>query len=198
MNRVDRKGPRGLGAALLAAAALCVPAARAQDADMAERIAAQKSAMARLAFMDGVWRGEASTQRPDGSRHEITQTERIGPLLDGSVKVIEGRGYESDGRTSFNALGVVWFDPATQAYAMRSWALGRSGEFALTPNGEGFVWVIPAGPATIRYTATVKDGRWHEVGDRLVPGKEPQRFFEMNLKRVGDSAWPAADAVPPR
>src|SRR5436853_6644452 len=32
-----------------------------------------------------------------------------------------------------------------------------------------------------------KDGAWREVGDRIMPGKEPVRFFEMNLKRVGRS-----------
>jgi len=31
-----------------------------------------------------------------------------------------------------------------------------------------------------------------------VPGKEPVRFFEANLKRVGDTNWPAAGAVGPK
>ena len=55
------------------------------------RMAAQKEAMAPLAFIDGVWRGPAWTQLRTG-RHEVTQTERIGSFLDGSVKVMEGRG----------------------------------------------------------------------------------------------------------
>ena len=48
----------------------------------------------------------------------------------------------------------------------------------------------------IRYVATIRDGTLHEVGDRLIPGREPARFFEMTLKRIGDTAWPAADPVP--
>lgn len=55
-------------------------------------IAAQREGMAPLAYMDGVWRGPATTTLPSGEVHNITQTERIGPFLDGSVKVIEGRG----------------------------------------------------------------------------------------------------------
>ena len=55
-----------------------------------------------------------------------------------------------------------------------------------------------AGPATMRYNALVKDGTWSEVGDRIVPGKEPERFFEMKLKRVGDSEWPGGGAIPPK
>ncbi len=50
---------------------------------------------------------------------------------------------------------------------------------------------------TIRYTAVVKDGVWHEVGDRLVAGGEPARVFEMTLQRVGDTDWPSAGAIGP-
>lgn len=171
----------------------------AQRPDPAALIAAQKEAMAPLAYMDGVWRGPAWTILASGEKHNITQTERIGPFLDGSVKVIEGRGYEDDGKVTFNAFGIVAYDPAKKTYTMHSYANGFVGDFPLTPNAEGFIWELPAGPAmTIRYTATVKNGTWREVGDRIVPGKEPQRFFEMNLKRIGDSTWPAGGAVPLR
>ena len=166
--------------------------------DPEARMEAQREAMASLAFMDGVWRGEAWTLLPSGERHTLTQTERVGPFLDGTVKVIEGRGYEADGAVSFNALGIVSYDPARQTYSMRSYALGQAGDFALTPTADGFAWEIPAGPATIRYTATVEDGVWHEVGDRIVPGQEPVRFFEMTLTRVGDTDWPADGAIPPQ
>jgi hypothetical protein len=51
---------------------------------------------------------------------------------------------------------------------------------------------------TIRYTAVIKDGAWREVGDRIVRGKDPVRLFERNIKRVGDSDWPAAGAISPK
>jgi hypothetical protein len=161
-------------------------------------MAAQREAMAKLAFMDGVWRGPAWTILPSGRKHDITQTERIGPLLGGTVKVIEGRGYEADGKTTFNALGIVSYDAARRAYSMRSYAMGYAGDFPVTLTPEGFSWTIPAGPVTIRYNAVVKDGTWTEVGDRVEPGKDPVRFFEMRLKRVGDSDWPGAGAIPPQ
>lgn len=158
-------------------------------------IAAQREGMAPLAYMNGVWRGPATTTLPSGEVHNITQTERIGPFLDGSVKVIEGRGYEPDGRVGFNAFGVISYDPATKKYAMRSYAQGYQGDFVITPTVDGYTWEIPAGPMTIRYTATVKDGKWREVGDRIMPGRPPVRFFEMNLVRVRDSDWPGAGAI---
>jgi hypothetical protein len=163
----------------------------------AARIAQQKEAMKALAWMDGVWRGPAVTTGPGGRRIEVTQTERSGPLLDGSVHVVEGRAYNADGSTGFNALGIISYDPDAKAYSMRSYAMGHAGDFPLTVTPTGAVWTIPAGPATIRYTITAKDGVWHEVGERMVPGQPGQPFFEMTLKRVGDSSWPAAGAIAP-
>lgn len=166
--------------------------------DSVALLAAQRDALASLAFMDGVWRGSARTVLPSGEMHAITQTERIGPLLGGSVKVIEGRGYDADGKTTFNALGIISYNVATKSYSMRSYAMGLAGDFPVMLTSDGFAWEIPAGPATIRYQAIVKDDLWVEVGDRIVPGKDPVRFFEMRLSRVGDSEWPQAGAVAPR
>ncbi|PYS62794.1 MAG: hypothetical protein DMF76_08240 [Acidobacteria bacterium] len=81
---------------------------------------------------------------------------------------------------------------------MHSYAQGNVGDFAFKPTADGFVWEIHAGPFTIRYTAMIKDGTWHEVGDRIMPGKDPVRIFDMNLKRLGDTSWPAAGAVSPK
>ena len=166
--------------------------------DPATLIAAQREAMLKLAFMDGVWRGPAWTILSSGDKHSVVQTERVGPFLGGAVKVIEGRGYNPDGTIGFNAFGTISFNPATGAYTFHSYAEGNVGDFKLTPAADGFVWEIPAGPMTIRFTAVIKDGAWREVGDRIVPGKEPVRFFEMNLKRVGPTDWPAAGAISPK
>jgi hypothetical protein len=68
----------------------------------------------------------------------------------------------------------------------------------VTLTADGFTWSIPAGPMTIRYTAVVKDGTWTEVGDRIAPGKDPVRFFEMRLARVGDGDWPGVGAIAPK
>ncbi len=167
-------------------------------ADPAALIAAQKEAMKPLAFMDGVWRGPAWTILPNGTKHEITQTERIGPMLDGSIKVLEGRGYDAEGKVMFNAFGIISYDAGKQARTLHSHAMGRAGDFALKPTANGCVWEIPAGPMTIRYTVVAKDGKWREIGERVSPGKDPVQFFEMNLVRLGDSDWPAAGAVKAR
>ena len=166
--------------------------------DAAALIAAEREAMEPLAYMDGVWRGPAKTTLPSGETRAVTQTERIGPFLGGSVKVIEGRSYDAEGKVGFNALGIISYNPDTRAYSLHSYAMGSAGDFVLQRKPDGYVWEIPAGPMTIRYTAVVKDGVWHEVGDRIAPGKEPVRFFEMTLKRVGNTDWPAAGTISPK
>jgi hypothetical protein len=166
--------------------------------DPAVLIAAQREAMKPLELMDGAWRGTAWTILPSGERHTIEQTERIGSFLNGTVKVVEGRGFEADGSVGFNALGIISYDPSKRTYSLRSYAQGNVGDFVFTPTADGYTWEIPAGPMTIRYTAAIKNGTLQEVGDRIVPGQEPERFFEMTLSRVGDTDWPAAGAVGPQ
>ena len=114
------------------------------------------------------------------------------------MKVIEGRGYDADGKVAFNAFGTISYNLATHVYTLHSYAQGQVGDFVFTPTADGYSWEIPAGPMTIRYTAVIKDGTLREVGDRVMPGKEPVRFFEMNLKRIGDTNWPAAGAISPK
>jgi hypothetical protein len=179
-------------AALLLTAA---PAALAQDANPAA-ITAQQAAMKKLDWMKGRWRGPALTQTAQGE-HRVTQTERIGAFLDGTLIVMEGKGFRPDGTPGFHAFGILSFDPRTGDYDLRSYAQGYAGMFKLAPTGTGYVWEIPAGPIRIRYTATLHDGTWTEVGDRISEGRPPQRFFEMNLKRVGDTRWPEEGAQKP-
>ena len=164
----------------------------------AAMIAAQRDAMVRLTYMDGVWRGPAWIILPSGEKQTMTQTERIGPILDASVKVIEGRAYDPNGKVIFNAFGTISVDPASKVYTLHSHAMGYVGDFVLTLTSDGYTWDIPAGPMTVHYTAVIKDGAWHEVGDRIMPGKDPVRFFAMYVKRVGDTDWPAAGAISPK
>lgn len=156
----------------------------------------QREAMQPFGYMDGVWRGPAWSLDPTGKRHEVTQTERIGSFLDGTVRVIEGRGYNADGTPGFRALGVLYYDATRKTLSLRSWAQGRSGDFPFSPTADGYVWTTPAGPnATVRYTAVIKGDTWREVGEYVTDGREPRQIFEMNLRRVGPTQWPEDGAI---
>jgi hypothetical protein len=124
------------------------------------------------------------------------QTERVGNMLDGTVKVIEGRGYGPRGDSQFAAFAVVSFSPRENRYKMHSHAQGFSSDFVIEPRPDGFVWWQRFGPVTMRYSAVIKDGVWTEIGERLVEGQPPQRTVEMNLRRLGPSDWPEAGTVP--
>lgn len=180
-----------------AAALLAAPAAgQPGPYDPATRLAAQREAMKALAFMDGAWRGQAETDRhPAG----FTHTERVGTLLDGTIRLVEGRSYDEKGGTRFNAFAAISYDPARKAYTMHSYAMGFAGDFPLAVRPDGYSWTQPAGPgAEIRYTATVKGGEWRETGERVVNGGSPVKVFDMRLRRLGPTSWPQDGAVGPR
>ncbi|MDQ6685098.1 MAG: DUF1579 domain-containing protein [Pseudomonadota bacterium] len=178
---------------------LAAGSAVAQSLDSATLLAAQTEALKAFAMLDGVWRGPATARQPDGSELSFVQTERIGPFLGGSIRVIEGRGYDAAGQVRFNALGIVSYDVAKRSYTLHSHAQGFVGDFAFTPTGNGYAWEIPLGPAgTMRYRATIENGELVEVGDRVVAGREPARVFEMRLKRIADTEWPAGGAISPK
>ena len=166
--------------------------------DPAVLISAQREAMNRFEILDGVWRGTAWYMLPSGEKHQLTQTERVGPFLDGSVKVIEGRGYDADGRVSFNALGIISFNAQTKTYSIHSYAQGQAGDFIITPTDEGYQWEIPAGPMKIQYKAIFSDNTWKEIGERVSPDGTSIQFYEMTLNRITDTDWPSAGAVAPK
>lgn len=185
-----------LFAVLLAAQQPAPPTAPQGPWDPPGRLAAQREAMQALAFLDGTWRGTASGEEAGG---DFAHTERVGTLLGGAIRLVEGRAYDAEGQSPFNAFAVISYDPVRRTYAMRSYAMGYAGDYPLTVRPDGFSWSHPAGPgATMRYNATIRDGEWVEIGERVSEGAAPVQTLELRLRRIGDSAWPQAGAVPPR
>ncbi|MET0517529.1 MAG: DUF1579 domain-containing protein [Burkholderiaceae bacterium] len=194
MPRSIRLTLRGL---LMLSPLVLSPAFAAGPPDAAALQAAQREALAPLSAFEGTWRGPATVVAPDGQAMELVQTERVGPMLGNTLRLIEGRGHRADGTLAFNALAVVSFNPQSGKYNFRSYAQGHEGDFPLEVRAGEFVWTIQAGPAVIRYAASVKDGVWTEVGERTLPGQAPVKIFEMRLQRVGKTDWPAAGALAP-
>lgn len=146
-------------------------------------------------WLDGTWRGEASIETPGGTI-KLTQTERSGRMLDGAVRLVEGRGYGAKGDLQFNALGAIYAKP-DGTFEIHSWAQGRSGVFPVTPVDSGFDWEVPAGPIKIRYEARKVAGKWVETGYRVMANGNRIQFYRMELTRLRDSDWPAGGAVKP-
>ena len=151
--------------------------------------------MSALSFLDGEWVGPAVAFEAGGPI-KMTQTERSGTLLGGTIRLIEGRAYDASGKTLFNAFATISYDTRQARYAITSYASGYSTttELKLTP--DGFAWEVPAGPgAKMQFTAVVKNGTWTEVGNYVAANGQTKRAFEMSVRRLRPSKWPGGERV---
>lgn len=181
---------------LVAFAISSAPALAQAPLDRTTTVAAQREAMARLAFMDGAWRGPSWTVTTKG-RLDLILTERIGTLLGGTLRVLNGLGYRADGSFGYQALGVIAYDPRTRSYSLTAWSMGSARVFPLEVTEDGFRWETTAADGTsIRYRALIRAGEWHEVGERVSASGAVTRVTEIRMRRIGDSAWPAGSPVP--
>ena len=146
----------------------------------------------------GTWVGTASGYDEARQPYTVTQTERVGLMLDGAIAVIEGRGYRDDGSLAFNAFAVVSCSEDAEACDMNSYLPDRTGSFKLVPTETGFIWTIPAGPeAEVKYVATLDGDVWTEIGHYQPASGDPMEIFRMEVTRTGDTDWPAGGAVLP-
>lgn len=186
---------------IMKAAASCLfatslaPSAVAQRPNV-ELLAKQQGAMNVLAFLDGEWSGPAEAHERTGTI-KMTQTERVGTLLDGTVRLVEGRAFDAKGKTLFNAFAVISYDVPRSRYVITSYASGYTTTTELKVKPDGFEWEVPAGPgAKMQFTAVIKNGTWTEIGEYVGSDGSKKRTFQMTVKRRGTSKWPAGTLVP--
>ena len=180
---------------ILAAALMAGVAANAQH--VSPDVAEQKEAISALDFLDGNWVGPAKAHTAGGAI-DLVQTERVGSFLGGTIKLIEGRGYDASGATVFNAMAVISYDPKADKYRMRTYAQGRETDADFTKTDTGVEWGFSAGPARMQFKAEIQDGRWKEVATLHMPGRPAAKTAELDLRRKGPSDWPAGSPVEPR
>ena len=177
---------------LLLALAPATPAQAQQTAD--QMMAAQRSAIGKLAGFAGEWRGTGWSIE-NGKRVPETVTVRAGPFLDDATLVIEMRSYRADGSLRFHAFNNVVFDAQGSKYEIQARAGGRYGNFPFRATGDGYVWELIFNGSGLRYTATLANGVWTEVTDSVARDRPSQKIAEFTLRRIGDSAWPEAGAI---
>ncbi len=181
-------------AAVPEAMAEAAPASEAARADTA----AEPIPDSAMSFLFGEWVGTAKGTDANQQPYEVIQTERVGPLLDGKITLIEGRGYDASGATLFNAFAVVSKNAQTGALEFRSYSGDYAGTYPFELTANGFKWSLPAGPAArMVYTAVVAGDSWEQIGEYVPDGGAPVKVFEMSLKRTGPSDWPASGRVVP-
>ncbi|MEP2025698.1 MAG: hypothetical protein ABJH98_04110 [Reichenbachiella sp.] len=168
--------------------ALCLMPILAMAQPDFSQLAKQK--ISALDVMVGDWEGTGYLLTPQGK--EASQvTEKLRYKLDSTVIMAEGKGVITleDGteQVIHNALGIISFHPFTKQYQMNSFiskGMSTQAKFEIK-DANNMVWWIEAGPSTIRYSLTIKDGTWTEIGERSMDKENWQQFFEMKLKKVG-------------
>lgn len=176
-------------ASALFAVALCIlaaPQAFAQ-AHQGPDLAEQRIAMERLAGMMGDWRGEAAVTFP--ATRTVHQSEHIESAMNGLLLVIRGAGYADatrSGEPIFNAFGVISYDDARDLYEFRVYNDGRAATATARFLDDGRLeWTMNFAPVIIRYTITLGENSWREVGEMSRDnGATWMQTIEMNLTRV--------------
>lgn len=137
----------------------------------------------------GTWEGSAWFRQPDGTRHDVHQTERVEYAAGTTVLTIHGLGIEPlpDGsrRTVHDAFAVVYRNreggPAIRAFT----AEGRWIDATLELAPGEVTWRMQPGPSiSVRYVITLDaEGRWIERGYQKYGDRPEQEFVGMTLTR---------------
>lgn len=150
-----------------------------------------KKAMAKLSFLEGKWEGTGTMTTGPNQKNDAKVLEVGSYKLQGTVFMVEGTGVAKmpDGseKNVHDALGLISYDAKTNKYRMRTYRAG--GEVLdpeITLKDQTIVWRFkdPTRGTKIRFTLTVKNNVWTEVGEANVDRDQWFKFFEMNLKRV--------------
>ena len=165
---------------LLVAFALVLSAAVSLQADPAV------DAMKALPRLEGRWEGEGWMRMGPGEPMRFVGEETVESRLDGRLLVVEGLHRTPDrAKVVHHAFGVFSWDDAAKAYRFTTYVANRGGgDHQARLEGDALVWDL-ASPDGMkrRFTITVKDDQWKEVG-HVQRGEEWLQFFEMTLKRV--------------
>ncbi len=144
-----------------------------------------------LHYLIGEWDGTGWAAGPDGRRSEFRVHEIITSRAGGHAVSMQGAGYASFGegqpeRQVHDAFALMWAD-RDGSYHIRSVVMqGHTVETEIELGENSFQWGFDAGPmGETRYTTTVEDGVWHEVGERRTGEGDWTVFLEMTLERAG-------------
>ncbi|MEO8371020.1 MAG: hypothetical protein ABI806_17690 [Candidatus Solibacter sp.] len=163
---------------VIAALSLCAQPQSHPDAQVAE--------MKKVAFLEGMWKGDGWLMMGPGKREEFVQTERVEYKLGGLVLEIEGVGRKASGELVHHALATIAVEADLKTCHFRSYDL--QGHFVdapcRLPQAGVFQWSLELPQGQTRYTLRLNAaGQWHEVGEFSRDGKEWRKTFEMTLDK---------------
>jgi len=134
--------------------------------------------------MLGEWQGEGYVLDRE-SREKVTfqHSEKIYYDLDSTIIVVEGQGKSGD-RIVREARAIISPADSLDQFEFYSFlASGRKGKFLLKKVDDQIDWSIHTPEGEIKYTITLKENAYHEIG-RVSMNGQWYPFMEMNLRRV--------------
>jgi hypothetical protein len=154
--------------------------------------AGQREAMKKLEFLVGSWKGEGWMEFIPGQRRTFKGVEIAQLRLDGLILTIDGMhrgqvGGKGEEVVVHNAFALVNYDEKAKRYRFQGFTARGNHEDAEAKVTDGqLVWGMKIPQfGDVRYTIKLDNkGRWFEVGEVTLDGKEWRRFFEMTLDRV--------------
>ncbi|MCB0495199.1 MAG: DUF1579 family protein [Cyclobacteriaceae bacterium] len=154
---------------------------KAQDMSMSV-----KQQIEKLSPLVGQWEGTGWYQQGPNNRYEIKQTENVESILNGTLLLVEGKGYVNDS-LAFNAMAFFSYDPYKKEYVIESHLMDGKATVAkgFFKEDGTFQWgfEFPNGQGQIRYIITFDESNWHETGEYSRDGNQWYKTFEMNLTR---------------
>ena len=146
------------------------------------------TAMEKVSFMEGKWKGEGWVQMGP-QKEEFIQHETVGTKANGTVMVIDGIAFAADdtSKVVHNAYAVISYNDQESKYVMRAYrADGRyvDADFEVQDDGK-IVWGFSHPMAgQIKYTIWEEDGKWIEKGEMSRDGESWMHFFQTSLEKI--------------
>lgn len=151
----------------------------------------QRSALEKLNWWVGQWKGEAWNSTGSGGRDTTVMLETIKKDLDGTIILVEGVGHRriqgmEQGDIVHNALAVLSYDQTKKAYRWQAWRTpgGIYTESWPVVTGDSFQWSMETPRGKMRYSIKLNSkGQWEELGEFSSDGQTWRPFFGMLLDR---------------
>lgn len=151
----------------------------------------QKTAMKKIDWLTGTWKGTAITIMGPGKSDTISMHEVLAYHLDSTIITVEGKGYHIvNGKILpviyHHAFAILSCDNSGN-YQWKAWRIpgGIYTEYSPAINEKSFDWSMKTPRGTMRYHIELNTkNKWHETGEFSKDGSNWYPFFEMILSKI--------------
>lgn len=145
--------------------------------------------MKKLDGMIGRWEG-SGWMISGAAKESFVGTETVQKKLDGLILLVEGNfktplvaGQEQ--KVVHQTLAVLSSNLKTRNYDFKTYLLnGSVGSQELNIVGDKWEWGFQFPGIFMKYTITIKDNVWSEIGEYSADGTKWKQIFQMSLKKV--------------